>query len=327
MRRREFITLIGGGAVAWPLAAHAQQLHRIRHLGVLMGFPQNDPRSSRSVTVFTKSLEHLGWVEGKNIRTDYRFGAGDPALFKTYAAELVGLAPDAILASTVGAVAALRDETRTVPIVFVLVQDPVGLGFVHSLARPGGNITGFTSYEPMMMGKWLQLLKQVAPSVTRVAVIFNPATAFAPSFHSEFENALTLGVVATVAPVVDDVAIEKAITALGSEPGGGLVVLPDSFNVTHREVIIAAAKRYNLPLIGTREFPASGGLMSYAWDPVEIHAQAAPYIDRILRGANPTDLPVQEPTKFDLVINTKTAKALGLTIPPMLLAIADEVIE
>jgi putative tryptophan/tyrosine transport system substrate-binding protein len=323
VRRRGFITVLGSAAV-WPLAGHAQQPERLRRVGVLIAFPENKPSAQAFVTAFAQALGRFGWVEGKNIRIDYRFAAGNPTLFKAYAAELVGLSPDAILASTMPAVAALRQQTRTIPIVFVIVPDPVGLGFVQSLARPGGNMTGFSSYDAPLIGKWLQLLKKVAPGVTRVAVIFNPDTASAPSFIREIEAAPSFGM---LAPVHDDAEIEEAIAAQAGEPGRGLICLPDSFNTSHRDVIIAATARHRLPLIGTADFPRAGGLMSYWFDSVDQHAQAASYIDRILKGASPADLPVQQPTKYSLIINLKTAKALGLTISPRILDIADEVIE
>ena len=328
MRRREFITVLGGAAL-WPLAAYTQQLERMRRVGVLITFPENDPLSQTIVTAFAEALGRFGWVEGKNIRVDYRFAAGDPALFKTYAAELVGLSPDAILASTPQAVAAVRQQTRTIPIVFVLVIDPVGLGFVQSLARPGGSITGFSAYDPPVMGKWLQLLKEVAPKVTRVAVIFNPDTTASRLFNSAIEAAApSVGMTVRLTPVHDDAGIEETIAAEAREPGGGLICLPDSFIVTHRDVIIAAAARYGLPLFGSSEvFPRSGALMSYFFDIVGVYAQAASYIDRILKGASPADLPVQQPTKYSLIINLKTAKALGLTVPAGMLDMADEVIE
>ncbi len=329
MKRRELIVLLGGAAVAVPVAGHAQQSERLRRLGVLLGFSENDPFAQRIEMAFAQALGRFGWVEGKNFRIDHRFAAGDPALFKTYAAELVGLKPDAILASTAPAVAALREQTRTIPIVFVFVPEPVGQGFVQSLARPGGNITVCSYYDAPMIGKWLQLLKEVAPGVARVAVIFNPDTAaVAPFFNRAIEAAApSLGMTVALAPVHDDAAIEEVIAAQAREPGGGLIILPDSFNETHRDVIIAAAARHGLPLIGTPQFPRAGGLVSYWYDPVELYAQAASYIDRVLRGANPADLPVQEPTKFSLIINLKTAKALGLTVPEALLARTDEVIE
>jgi putative tryptophan/tyrosine transport system substrate-binding protein len=240
------------------------------------------------------------------------------------------LSPDVLLAGASPAVAPLRQLTSTIPIVFVLVADPVGLGFVQSLARPGGNITGFSAYDAPLMGKWLQLLKEVAPRVTRVTVIFNPDTApFAPLFNRAIEAAApSFGITVTLAPVHDDAAIEEAIAAQAREPGGGLIDLPESFSSTHRDAIIASAVRHGLPLMGGNEvFPRAGSLMSYWFDIVEVHAQAASYIDRILKGASPADLPVQQPTKYSLVINLKTAKVLGLTIPPTVLALADEVIE
>jgi ABC-type uncharacterized transport system substrate-binding protein len=313
------------GILLEPLATRAQQPERMHRVGVLIAFPEHHPMAQAYMTAFVQALARFGWVEGKNIRLDYRFAAGNPTLFQTYAAELVGLAPDAMLASTAPAVLALGKLTRTIPIVFVVVPDPVGLGVVQSLARPGGNITGFTSYEAPIVGKWLQLLKEAAPGVTRVAVLFNPDTAFAPAFDREIEAARSLGMTVTLATVRDDAAIEAAIAALAREPGGGLVIVPDSFNVTHREVILAAAARHRVPLISW-EVPRTGGLMSYWFDSVDLHAQAASYIDRILRGASPAELPVQHPMKYSLVINLKTAEALGLTIPPQILFQADEVI-
>jgi putative tryptophan/tyrosine transport system substrate-binding protein len=329
VKRRAFITELVGAA-AWPPAAHAQQPERMRRVGVLIAWPEKDPFAEASVTAFAQALQRFGWVEGKNIRIDYRFAAGDPTLYKTYAAEFVALAPDAILASTPPALASLQQETRTIPIVFVLVADPVGLGVVQTLARPGGNITGFSSYDAPIMGKWLQLLKEIAPGVTRVAVIFGAETgsSYAPLSNRAIEAAApSLGMMVTLAAVHNDAAIEETIAALAREPGGGLICLPDSFNNAHRDVIIAAAARHRLPLIGTREFPRSGGLMSYWFDAVDLYAQAASYIDRILRGANPADLPVQQPTTYSLIINLKTAKALGLNVPERVLDLADEVIE
>ena len=328
MRRRRFLAALTGAA-AWPLAGRAQQPERMRRVGVLLPWPEKDPVAQSSVKAFAHALARFGWVEGENIRIDYRFGAGDPALYKTYAAELVGLAPAVILADVLPAVMAVSEQTRTIPIVFLFVPDPVGLGLVQSLARPGGNVTGFSSYDAELMGKWIQLLKEVAPGVTRVAVIFDPDTApFAPLFNSAIAaSAPSFGITVTLASVHDDAGIEEAVAAQAQEPGGGLICLPDSFNTTHRDVIIASAARHSLPLIGTIEFPRSGGLMSYWFDTVERHAEAASYIDRILRGANPADLPVQQPTKFPFIINLKTAKALGLTVPPNMLDLADEVIE
>jgi len=328
VRRRAFIAAIGG-APAWALTGHAQQPEGLRRVGVLMPFAENDPYAQKLVTSFTDALARFGWLREKNIRIDYRFPAGNPAFFKTYATELVDLSPDVILAGGSPAVAVLRQQTRTIPIVFVLVVDPVGLGFVQSLARPGGNITGFSEYDAELMGKWLQLLKEMAPSVTRVTVIFNPDTApFAPLFNRAIESAApSFRLMVTLAPVHDDAEVEVAIAEQAKGPGGALIVLPESFSNTHRDVIITAAARYRLPLIGGTIFPKAGALLSYWFDQVALYAQAASYIDRILRGADPADLPVQRPTKFSLIINLKTAKALGLTVPPTMLDLADEVIE
>jgi putative ABC transport system substrate-binding protein len=331
MRRREVIALVGGAAVAWPLAARAQQSERLRRVGVLMPFADNDPNPTTRaiVAAFSGALGRLGWVEGRNIRIDYRFAAGNPALFKTYATELVNLSPEAILASTPPSVTALQQQTRTIPIVFVLVIGPVEQGFVQSLPRPGGNITGF-SFDPALMGKWLQLLKEVAPEITRVTVIFNPDTNVAanPLFNRAVQAAApSFGITVTVAPVYDDAGIEEAIESQAGEPGGALIALPDSFNVAHGGTMTAAATRRRLPLIGPSPLVVAGGLMSYFFDIVDLYGQAASYIDRILRGTSPADLPVQEPTKYSLILNLKTAKALGLTVPQSILARADEVIE
>ena len=328
MKRRGFLAALGGAA-AWPLAAHAQQPERLRRVGVLISFPENDPLAQVRVTAFAQALGRFGWVEGKSIRIDYRFAAGDPTLFKTYAAELVGLLPDVIFAGSSAALASLQQQTRTIPIVFVFVADPVGLGFVQSLARPGGNITGFSALDAPMMGKWLQLLKEVAPNVNRVAVIYNPDTSpLATLLNRGIEAAaLSLGITVTLAPVHDDAEIETATDAQAREPGGGLVDLPGPFTDTHRDQIIAVASRHRLPLIGSDPVSGGGGLMSYAIEAVDLYAQAASYVDRILKGASPADLPVQQPTKYSLIINLKTAKALGLTVPPSMLDLADEVIE
>ena len=326
-RRRGFIAVLGGAA-AWPLAGRAQQPERMRRVGVLLAAPGDFPPARANVATFGKALADFGWVEGKNIRIDYRFAAGDPTLFKTYAAELVDLSPDAILTGGSPAVAALQHQTHTIPIVFTGVGDPVGQGFVQSLARPEGNITGFSVSDSPLMGKWLQLLKEIAPSLTRVAVIFNPDTAPQAQVYTRAIEAAapSLGITVTLAPVHDDSGIVDAIATQAMEPGGGVVALPDGFNVTHRDVIIAAASRHSLPLIGTLQYPRAGGLMSYWFDGVDLFAQVASYIDRILEGASAADLPVQQPTKYSLIINLKTAKALSLVVPPSMLDLADEVI-
>jgi putative ABC transport system substrate-binding protein len=328
MKRRALLAAAAGAAV-WSLAGRAQQPEGVRRVGVLMPFSENDEGAQEGVTAFAQALGRLGWVEGQNIRIDYRFAAGEPTLLETYASELVGLSPNAILASTPPAVDAVQQKTHAIPIVFVLVQDPVGLGMVQSLSRPGGNITGFSGVGTPIVGKWLQLLKDIAPGVTRVAVIFNPDTQpYAKFFNTAIEDAApSFRVTIALAPVHDDDAIERAFAAEGHQSGGGVICLPDSFTFSHRVAITAAAARHALPLIGFTDLVRAGGLMSYWYDTVELHARAASYVDRILRGASPTELPVQEPTKFSLVINLKTAKALGLTVPQNLLLLADEVIE
>jgi len=329
MRRREFIAVVGAIAV-WPLAGHTQSPERMRRVGVLSGWSEKDPTVQKFVTAFVQALARLGWIEGKNIRIDRRFASSDPTLLKPYAAELVGLSPDVIFANTSPAAIVLREQTLTIPVVFTHVVDAVGLGVVESLARPGGNMTGFSIFDAPLMGKWLQLLKEIAPTVTHVAVIFNPDTAL----HSWLLNqaieraAPSLGITVVLAPVHNDAAIEETIAAEAREPGGGLFSLPDPFAYSHRGVTIAAATRYGLPAIGAgQQFARDGGLMTYQEDPLELAVQGASYIDRILKGASPADLPVQHPTKYSLIINLKTAKALGLTVPPSMLDLADEVIE
>ena len=327
MRRRAFIGALGGVAT-WPLAAHAQQPERMRSVGVLIDRPDDLPFVRASVAALRKTLADLGWVEGKNIRIDWRFAAGNPTLFKTYAAELVGLSPDAILAATTPGLTAVREQTRTIPIVFVAVSDPVDQGLVQSLARPGGNITGFTDGDAPVAGKWLQLLKDVAPSITRAAVIFNPGNPAQDLYNRAVEAvAPSLGVAVTLAPVHDDAGIEEAVATQSREPNGSLIVLPSAFNAKHADTIIRAAARHRLPLISAATMTRAGGLVSYWIDGVALYAQAGSYIDRILKGANPADLPVQQPTRYKLIINLKNAKALGLTVPPRMLDLADEVIE
>jgi putative ABC transport system substrate-binding protein len=332
VKRREFIALLGGGAAAFrPLRAGAQGPERIPRVGALMPFAENDPNPTTAAIVpaFSETLGRLGWFDGRNIRIDYRFAAGNPALFKTYAAELVKLSPDAILASTPLSVIALREQSRKIPIVFVLVIDPVEQGFVQSIARPGGVITGF-SFDPALMSKWLQLLKEIAPEVTGITVLFNPDTNTAanPTFSRAIQAAApSFGITVTLAPVRDDSAIKEAIESQAPQPGGALIALPDPFNVAHGGVIVDAAIRRRLPLIGPPPLVPAGALMSYFFDIPDLYAQAASYIDRILKGASPADLPVQQPTKYSLVINLKTAKALGMMVPEALLARADEVLE
>jgi putative ABC transport system substrate-binding protein len=328
MIRREAITLLGG-AVAWPLAARAQQGDRVRRIGVLSLNDENDPLVKPFVPAFTQALADLGWADGRNVRIDVRWASGDTNRIRAFAQELGGLQPDIILTTTTAATAALQRETRTIPIVFVNVGDPIASGLVPKLNQPGGNITGFATYEATLGGKWLELLSEIAPGLRRVAIMFNPNTATASVFMPSLEMAArSLKVVPIIAPVHSDVEIEMAITTLGREPGGGLFVMPDAFMTTHRAPIILEAARNSIPAVyGGSHFARDGGLLSYSPDLVDSYRRAASYVDRILRGAKPGDLPVQFPTKFEMVLNLKTAKALGLAIPPSILLRATEVIE
>ena len=331
MRRREFITLLGGTAAAWPLAASAQPPDQVRRIGVLMGFAESDREEEAFVGAFREELQKLGWAEGRNIRIDTRWAApGDAEARQRVANELVALQPDLILAYNTPTTAAALQQTRTIPIIFVNVSDPVGSGLVASFPRPGGNVTGFTNIEPTMASKWLELLKEIAPRVNRVAFLFNPATApYAEYYLNSFKAAApSFAMEAVAAPVRDTSELESVIAAQARAPNGGLLVMTDSFLVTHRAEITSLAARYRLPaLYPYRFFAELGGLLSYGNDVVDNFRRAASYADRILKGATPSELPVQAPVKFELVINLKTAKALGLTIPPTLLARADEVIE
>jgi putative ABC transport system substrate-binding protein len=329
MRRREFIAGLGGAA-AWPLTARAQQAERMHRIGVLMGWNENDPQAKAGLSGFTQALGELGWTD-RNLRTDLRWAPGNVDRMRMFAKELVALKPDVILANTTPVTAALLGETRTVPIVFVIVSDPVGAGFVASLARPGGNSTGFINVEAAMGGKWLQLLTEIAPGVKRAVIMFNPDTAAGGGsyFLTSFESAArSLKVEPITAPVHSDAEIERVITSLGREPGGGLVVMTDGFMTVHRAPIILLAAKSNVPAVYAETFSVrDGGLLSYGADYTDIFHRAAPYVDRILRGANPAELPVQVPTRFEIAVNIRTAKVLGLKIPETLLARADEVIE
>jgi putative ABC transport system substrate-binding protein len=330
MKRRAFIMLLGGAAAGWPLAVRAQQPGSIRRIGVLMGWAESDPEAKADLAAFVQGLAQLGWADGRNVRIDYRWANGDVDRMRTFAKELAELRPDVILANTTPATVALQRETRTIPIVFVIVSDPVGAGLVASLARPGGNITGFINIEASLGGKWLELLKEIAPAVRRVAIMFNPDTAPGGGsyFLGPFETAAkSIAVEPITAPVRSDAEIESVITSLGREQGG-LVVMTDGYMTVHRGFIISLAARNHVPAIYAESFSAKdGGLLSYGANSLDIFRHAAPYVDRILRGVTPSDLPVQVPSLFELVINLKTAKALGLAVPPSLLAIADEVIE
>ena len=330
MRRREFIALLGGAA-AWPLAARAQQVERMRRIGVLMGLPENDPDTNARLAGFRQELERLGWSEGRNIRIDYRFapaGARAPVLAK----ELVVLQPDVILSNSTPVTAALQRETRTIPIVFTgVTADPIAEGFVTSLARPDGNVTGLLLFETSVNGKWLAMLKEIAPRLARAALVVNPKTAPYYVYHQRAAEAAAsaLGIELVLNAVGNTAAeIEGAIESFARVPNGGLVLIPDTNSNLHRDLIISLAARYRFPAVySDRVFVAAGGLMCYSTSRFDQFRQAASYIDRILRGAKPADLPVQAPTKYETVVNLKTAKALGLTVPPGLLVAADEVIE
>ena len=330
IRRREFITLLGGAAAAWPLAARAQQSQRIRRVGVLVQFAEAEPLAQRFLAALTHGLRDLGWAEGRNIRIDPRWDARTADQARIGAIELIGLQPDVIVAHATGSLVALRQETRIIPIVFTVVSEPVANGFVQSLAHPGGNATGFSNLEATVAAKWVEILKEIAPRVTRIAIMFNPqVTPTATLFARSAEAAAPMFAVRPVVALVHETAeIEATIKKLGQEPGGALMLAPDAFMFRHHKLIIEVATRYLLPtMYFNRDFAAAGGLLAYGVDPVHQFRQAATYVDRILRGAKAGDLPVQQPTKFELVINLKTAKALGLEVPPTLLARADEVIE
>jgi len=329
IRRREFIAGLGG-ATAWPLAARAQQGGRVRRIGVLMPGDETDPEQKRRLSAFTQALADLGWTDGRNVRMELRWGGDDTNRIRALAQELVGLQPDAILAGSTPATVAVQRETPTIPIVFVNVGDPVSSGLVPRLDRPSGNVTGFANQEASMGGKWLELLSEITPGLKRAAIMFNPDTAPVSDYMPSFETAArSLKVVPIITPVHNDVEIEAAINALGREPGGGLVVMSDISMVLHRAAIISAAARNNVPAFyALSAFAArDGGLLSHGVDLVDHFRRAATYVDRILRGAKPAELPVQLPTKFLMVLNLKTAKALGLAVPPSILVRATEVIE
>jgi len=328
VNRRSLISLLGGAA-AWPLAARAQQSERVRRIGVLMNLASDDAEGQARLAAFHQGLQQLGWTVGRNVQIDYRWGAGNADYIRKFAAELVALAPDVILSTGSPSVAALQQATRTVPVVFVTVVDPVSSGFVDSLARPGGNITGFTLYEYSISGKWLALLKEIAPGMTRAAVIRDPAlTAGGGQLGVIQAVAPSVGAEVTPVNVRDAGEIERGITAFARSPNGGLIVTASTLAGVHRDLIVALAARHKLPAVyPIPYFARSGGLMSYGPDSVDQYRRVASYVDRILKGEKPADLPVQAPTKYELVINLKTAKALGLDVPTTLLARADEVIE
>lgn len=328
MRRREFIVLLGG-ATTWSQIASAQQA-RMRRIGMLSAVAESDPVGQRNAAIFRQSLEELGWTEGRNLNIERRWAGGDVVRSRDYAAELVGLGPDLIVAVGTPSVAALKQATRSVPVVFAVVNDPVAQGFIASMAHPGGNITGFSFLEYSMVGKSLEMLKQVASSLTRVAIMFNPDTyPYYKVFLSSFEDtARMLSLEVTEAPIRTPANIEDTIAKLGGQQGSGLLVTPDPFNTVHRNLIMRAAERHRVPAsYSYREYVRNGALMSYGADIAAIFRRTATYVDRILKGTNPADLPAQAPAKFELAINLKTAKALGLEVPALLLAQATEVIE
>jgi putative ABC transport system substrate-binding protein len=331
VRRREFITLLGGAAAAWPLPARAQQPERMRRIGVFMPLAADDPIGQARIAALREGLAKLGWTEGRNIRIDTRWtSTGDLESMQRFAKELVALQPDLIVTQSTPITATLLQETRTIPIVFALVADPIGSGFVASFAKPGGNVTGFVTIEPTMAGKWLELLKEIAPRVARVAFLFNPVTAtYFEYWLNPFKAAaVSFAVEAIAAPVRDRSELESVIAEQARAPNGGLVVMPDTFTDTHRVEITSLAAGYRLPAVYPyRQFTAVGGLLSYGDDLIDNFRRAPTYVDRILKGEKPSELPVQAPVKFDLVINQKTAKALGLDVPLHLQQRADEVIE
>jgi putative tryptophan/tyrosine transport system substrate-binding protein len=328
MRRREFISLLDGAA-AWPVAARAQQSERMRRIGVLEPLAVDDPEALARVTVFAQGLQQLGWTANRNVRIDYRWGAGDADRIREQAAELATLAPDAILTVGASTTAPMLRATRTVPVVFVAVVDPVGAGYVDSLARPGGNATGFTNFEFSMGAKWLELLKEIAPSVTRVAVIRDPDLSIGAGQFSAVQTAApSLGIEARPVNVRDPGEIERVIAAFARSGNGGLIVTGSGLAGIHRHVLVSLAALHNLPAVYfERYFVTAGGLSSYGTSVVEQHRTAAGYVDRVLKGEKPADLPVQAPNKYELVVNLKTAKSLGLEMPTTMLARADEVIE
>ena|SRR5262245_30652420 len=330
VRRRDIIKIIACSITTWPLTADAQA-DQPRRIGLLSNIGESDLEAQSMAAALHQGLGELGWVDGRNLRVDHRWGAGNPERLAVFARELATLNPEMIVAHTTPSVIALRKQTKDIPIVFVQVSDPIGTGFVKDMARPGGNITGFTNFESSMVSKWVGLLKEMAPGISRVAFMFNPQTApFVPRFYQEplESSARALGLLPVARPVHSAGEIESTITAIGRQSGSALIILPDSFNIVHRDRIIALATQYKLPTISPYRFAAEeGGLMAYGVEQIELFRRAASYVDRILKGTKPAELPVQAPTKFELVINLKSATALGLTVSPTLLASADKVIE
>jgi putative tryptophan/tyrosine transport system substrate-binding protein len=331
MKRREFISFVGSAAVAWPLAARAQEPGRVRRVGVLFAFFNNDPESQVRIAAFQQELENLGWREGQNIQVEYRWASGDAERFRAFAAELVAARPDVLVALASPSAEALARATHTIPIIFAAVSDPVGSGLAASLSAPGGNATGFTNFDISMGAKWVEFLKELSPRLARVGLLFNPATAprrGTTYLHSVESAARSFGINSMHATVSSAAEIEDAVAAISRRPDSGLIVMPDVFMTNHRDLITALATRHALPAIYPfRYFAEGGGLISYGIDVSDIFRRAAGYVDKVLRGAMPSSLPVQHPDKFELVINLKTARTLGLDVPRILLARANEVIE
>jgi putative ABC transport system substrate-binding protein len=329
MRRREFIGLLGGAAAAWPLATGAKQAERMRRISVLMGYPEGDPQAQANVTALLQGLQSLGWIEGRNVQIDYRWAGGDPDKARTFARELIATTPDVMVSSTNQVTRIVQQETQTIPIVFAFVGDPVGSGFAASLAHPGKNITGFANFENSIGGKWVELFKEIAPRAGRVGFVFNPDAA--PNvgfFHAAEAAAPSLGIKLAALAVRDASDIEQHIAAFASEPDGGLIVAPHAVTLGNRKLLIELAARYRLPAVySDRYFAESGGLVSFGNNSADLFRRAATYVDLILKGANPADLPVQLPTKFELIVNLKAAEMLGLTIPESFLIRADTVLE
>jgi len=329
IRRRSFLTLLGGAAAGWPVVARAQQGERMRRVGLLVSGTSTDPEMQARNLALAQELERLGWSEGRNLQIDYRFGDSLPSQYQAFAKELVALRLNLFVAQTTPVVEALRKESRTVPIVFITVSDPIGSGFIKTLARPGGNLTGVMLYEEGITGKWLAMLKEIAPHLERAALVANPkTTAYDYFVQSAKATAQSLAIQLVPTPIENISTIERAIESFARLPNGGLILPPDATTTLNRDLVIAVAARHRLPAVYPwRLFVESGGLMSYGVNNVDQYRQAASYVDRILRGANPADLPVQTPSKYETTVNLKTAKALNLAVPPSLLVRADEVIE
>jgi putative tryptophan/tyrosine transport system substrate-binding protein len=328
MRRRDFFALIGGATLSWPAVAHAQQSGRVRRIGMLSGLAENNPESRMRIATFRQALESFGWKEGLNIRIDYRWAAGDPNRMQAYAKEIIAASPDIVVAESTPATAALQKESRTIPIVFTQAGNPIGSGFAASFSRPGGNITGFTNYPPSMGGKWLEILKEITPDLTRAAALFNPQTHTGQYWDVLEAAGKTLNVQFSKAAVRDVAEIERAVEAMAGDPKGGLLIMPDAFLSSNRETIVVSTARHRVPTIyAFREFPDSGGLISYGMNRIAVYRDVAAYVNRILRGEKPGELPIQAPTRFELVVNLKAAKAMAMTIPEIFLVRADAVIE